>query len=217
MQGRTSSVPFMYFVGEGKNQSEKFKRLKVSGQLPSFSSSRLCYRDPSSKSALTLLPEYSQAPPWLCSVGTQMLRANRVPGGLQPFLPIRSGQLCSLMNYRCLIISLDFWKRRGLGWIRKGPARHSLQSVHLELGWQQPFPILRKKWTERVQHPTLCACELHNIQSRTGEEQGICAPSSAGASLCPRASLQPPSAWPWEGVTAFPSSQHACSENAIVR
>lgn len=76
VRGRTSSVPFMYFVGEGKNQSEKFKRLKVSGQLPSFSSSRLCYRDPSSKSALKLLPEYSQAPPWLCSVGTQMLRAN---------------------------------------------------------------------------------------------------------------------------------------------
>lgn len=91
MRGRTSFVPFMYFVGEGENQSEKFKCLKVSGQLPNFSSSTLCYRDPSSKLALKLLPEYSQAPPWLCSAGTHMLSTNRVPGGLQPFLPIRSG------------------------------------------------------------------------------------------------------------------------------
>lgn len=84
-------MPLIYFVGEGENQSEKFKCLKVSGQLPNFSSFRLCYRDPSSKLALKLLPEYSQAPSWLCSVGNQMLSTKRVPGGLQPFLPIRSG------------------------------------------------------------------------------------------------------------------------------
>lgn len=82
-------MPFIYFVGEGGNQSEKFKCLKVSGQLPNSSSSRLCCRDPSSKLALKVLPEYSEGPSWLCGVGTQMLSTNRVPGGLQPFLPIR--------------------------------------------------------------------------------------------------------------------------------
>lgn len=78
---------FIYFVAEGENQSEKFNCLQVSGQLPNFSSSRLCYGDPSSKLALKLLPEYSQAPSWLCSVGAQMLSTNRVPGGLQTFFP----------------------------------------------------------------------------------------------------------------------------------
>lgn len=49
------------------------------------------------------------------------------------------------MNCHCLIISLVFWKKRGLGWIRKAPAGHLLLSGCLELAWQQPFPILRKK------------------------------------------------------------------------